>query len=60
VYSGGRRNIKGPTTEDGNIHNICHGHSTGPNHDIKTANRLFKNMVQFKYLAKKVTNKNLT
>jgi hypothetical protein len=31
----------------------------GQNHDIKTANRFFKNVAQFKYLETTVTNQSL-
>jgi hypothetical protein len=34
-------------------------HNVGQNRDIKIANRLFRNVSQFKYLGKRVTNQNL-
>jgi hypothetical protein len=37
----------------------CH-QNAGQDHDIKTANRAFENVSQFKYLGTKVTNQNLT
>jgi hypothetical protein len=33
--------------------------NAGQNHDIKTGNRCFENVTQFKYLGTTVTNKNL-
>jgi hypothetical protein len=34
-------------------------HNAGQNHNIKTANRSFKNGTQFKYFGTTVTNQNL-
>jgi hypothetical protein len=42
--------------------NICwylHHQTAGLTHDIKTANRSFENLAQFKYLGTTVTNQNL-
>jgi hypothetical protein len=37
---------------------LSHHQNVGQNRDIKTANRLFENVSQFKYLGTTVTNKN--
>jgi hypothetical protein len=34
-------------------------HNAGQNHDIKTANRYFENVAQFRYLGTTITNQNL-
>jgi hypothetical protein len=39
---------------------LCHQQNAGQNHDIKTDNRSFGNVAQFKYLELTVTNQNLT
>jgi hypothetical protein len=38
---------------------VSHHHNADQNHYIKTANRLFENIPQFKYLATTVTNQYL-
>jgi hypothetical protein len=38
---------------------LSHHQNEEQNHDIKTANRCFENVAQFKYLGMKVTNQNL-
>jgi hypothetical protein len=47
-----------------NVHNIkymllSHHQNVGQNRDIKTANRLFENVSQFRYLGTTLTNQNL-
>jgi hypothetical protein len=39
---------------------LSHHQNAGQNHDMKIANRSFKNVSQFKYLGMTVTNQNLT
>jgi hypothetical protein len=38
---------------------LSHHQNTAQNHNIKTANRCFENVTQFKYLGKTVTDQNL-
>jgi hypothetical protein len=38
---------------------LSHHQNAGKNHGIKTANRSFENVTQFKYLGTTVTNQNL-
>jgi hypothetical protein len=38
---------------------LCHHENAGQNHNIKTANRCFENVAQFRYLTTAVTNQNL-
>jgi hypothetical protein len=38
---------------------LSHHQNAGQNHDMKTVNRYFENVAQFKYLGTKATNQNL-
>jgi hypothetical protein len=38
---------------------LSHEHNAGTNYDIKTANRSFENVAQFRYLGTRITNQNL-
>jgi hypothetical protein len=38
---------------------LSHHQNSGQNNDIKTANRCFENVAEFKYLVTTITNQNL-
>jgi hypothetical protein len=38
---------------------LSHHQNAGQNHDIKTANRCFENVEQFRYLGMTITNQNV-